>query len=125
MAVSEIVHITLGRCRKASPDDPLGRSWLGYDPQRSATENWEVNRGAWKLNPKRVQEIDLAVFSHQGLVVLVARVTDVEPVPDQGSYQGRWRLGGTRLTQHPLEGRPQPVSRSSGNPIAYGSIDLS
>ncbi len=27
------------------------------------------------------------VFSHQGLVVLVARVTDVEPVPHHGSYR--------------------------------------
>jgi hypothetical protein len=124
MAASKIVHITLGRCRKASPDDPLGRSWLGYDPHRSATENWEANRGAWKLNPQRVNDCDLAVFSHKGLVVLVARVTGVESVPDQGGYWGRWRLVGTPLTSHPLEGRPQPAPRSSGNPIAYGSIDL-
>ena len=117
--VSEFLHITLGRRRKARIDDPLGRSWLGYDPHASAIDHWEANRGAWKLDPKRVRDCELAVFSHEGMVVLVARVTDVEAVPDQGGYRDRWRLVGTPLTGHALEGRPQPAPRSSGNPIAY------
>ncbi len=123
--MSDIVHITLGKSRSASLDDPLGRSWLGYDPQRSAADNWDVNRGAWTLDPMRVERCDLAVFSHRGLVVFVAQLSGVERVPDFGGYKGRWQLAGTPLTGHPLEGRPQPVPRSFGNPIAYGSVELS
>lgn len=118
----EIVHVTLGACRRTGRDDPLGRSWRGYDPTRSAEENWKANRGAWKLDPSRVERCDLAVFSHQGRVVLVAQVSGVERVPDAGGYTGRWSLVGTPLDGHWLEHGRQPVARSFGNPIAYGSI---
>ncbi len=33
-AIPSIVHITLGKVRQASSDDPLGRSWLGYTHRR-------------------------------------------------------------------------------------------
>lgn len=118
----EIVHITLGKSRRAKHDDPMFRSWLGYDPHRSAAENWAANRGAWKLDAARAERCDLAVFSHKGLVVFVAELSGVERVRDAGGYKGRWQLTGTPLTGHPLEGRPQPVPRSFGNPVAYGSI---
>jgi hypothetical protein len=50
--MTEIVHITLGRSRPARDDDPLGRSWLGYDRHQLPADNWEANRGAWKLDPE-------------------------------------------------------------------------
>lgn len=98
--MTEIVHITLGKPRPARDDDPLGRSWLGYDENRSPADNWEASRGVWKLDPARVERCDLAVFSHGGLVVLVAEVSGVERVPDAGSYMGRWSLTGRPMKDH-------------------------
>jgi hypothetical protein len=120
--MTEIVHITLGKPRPARDDDPLGRSWLGYDSNRSPADNWEANRGAWKLDPARVERCDLAVFSHRGKVVLVADVFRAEPVPDADGYQRRWLLVGSLVNEHPLLGRQQPVPRSYGNPVTYGII---
>jgi hypothetical protein len=120
--MTEIVHITLGKSRPARDDDPLGRSWLGYDSNQSPAENWEANRGAWKLDPERVERCDLAVFSHRGVVVLVAEMAGVEAVPDTGGYQGRWSLIGGPVSDHPLRGHQQPVPRSHGNPVAYGAL---
>ena len=115
-------QVVAGKSRPARDDDPLGRSWLGYDSNQSPADNWEANRAAWKLDPARVERCDLAVFSHGGVVVLVAEVTGVEPVPASRGYQGRWLLVGSPMIGQPLVGHLQPVPRSHGNPVTYGII---
>src|SRR3954454_14928462 len=91
-----IVHITLGKPRSARDDDLLGRSWLGYDSNRSTADNWKANRGAWKLDPARVERCDLAVFSHKGEVVLVD-VQDAVDLPVPEAVAGIPVLGVVRI----------------------------
>ena len=119
----EIVRIILRESRPAGDDDPLGRSWLGYDETRSGVENWEANRGAWKLNPQRIERCDFALFSHGGQIVLVAQISGVEQVPDAGGYTGRWSLLGNPLPGHRWEGAQTPGGRSFGSPITYLPIE--
>jgi hypothetical protein len=90
---------------------------------RSAADNWETNRGAWKLNPTRAQGCDFVVFSYKGRIVLVAQVSGVEKLPDSGGYRGRWRLFGTPMPGHPWEGALTPGQRSFGSPITYLPIE--
>lgn len=118
----DFVHITLGKLKRQT-GDPFGRAWIGYETGRSSEELWEPNRGYWRLDPERVDRCQLAIFSHAGVVVMVAEITGLEPsIATSGKYVGRFALEGRPVEAHPLIGGPQPVPRSTGNPIAYGSL---
>jgi len=119
---TDVVHITLGRL-KMQPNDAFGRPWIGFDRRKSLDDLWTQNRGYWKLDHERAGECELAIFSHQGEVVMVAEISGLEPSAVKlGKYAGRFAFEGRPVADHWLIGRPQPVARSTGNPVAYGVL---
>ncbi len=71
-----VIHIKLSDRKTADSDDPLGRTWFGYDPKATPAELWENNRGDWRLLAERIAEQRWAALNYQGLVVLVAELAD-------------------------------------------------
>lgn len=61
-------------------DDPMGRTWVGYEPTRTAEALFEQNRGIWHLGV-RAAEQSYATFSYAGKVVLVAEIDEIETLP--------------------------------------------
>ena len=64
---------------------------------------------SWPLEaePKRVQDCDLNVFSYKG-PARASLLTDVEPVPDQGGYQGALATWGCSSDKAPAREATRP-----------------
>src|SRR4051794_11085130 len=76
-----MLHIKLGPKRSTDPRrDPMGRSWVGYDPAASPEELFAQNRGRWILNRKKLAREEFAMFSSttDGTVKLVVRLGEPE-----------------------------------------------
>ncbi|MGO4589685.1 DUF3883 domain-containing protein [Micrococcaceae bacterium Sec5.1] len=71
-----VINIRLSDRKTAESDDPLGRTWYGYDPSVTPELLWENNRGDWSLNADRISEHRWAALNYQGRVVLVAELLD-------------------------------------------------
>jgi len=71
-----VIHIKLSERKTADTDDPLGRSWYGYDPEATPAELWENNRGDWRLLAERIAAERWVALNSQGRVVLVAELED-------------------------------------------------
>jgi hypothetical protein len=61
--------------------DPMGRSWVGWDPSASPEVNFEQNRGRWLIG-RRGDSERFATFSVDGRIVLVAETSGIEDSPD-------------------------------------------
>jgi hypothetical protein len=72
-----MLHIKLHSKRPVkSAADPMGRSWVGYDPELSDEDLFDQNRGRWVLG-KRAEIEQYAIFSYTGdhTVKFVAEIT--------------------------------------------------
>ncbi len=61
-------------------EDPMARTWVGYDPGRLPEELFEQNRGIWLLG-RRADDERFATFSHDGRIVIVAQIDGIELRP--------------------------------------------
>lgn len=101
--------------------DPMDRDWVGYDPQRTAEELFEQNRGIWRLGPRAKGE-RYATFSHHGQIILAAEIAGVELCawkesnnrPDKKAVVGRVLEPGDSAHEYfigrAVDGHRNPVS---------------
>lgn len=82
-----VINIRLSDRTTAANDDPLGRTWYGYDPSASPEELWRNNRGDWRLDAGRVAGERWAALIYRGAVVVVAELDsnghETVPIPGQ------------------------------------------
>ncbi|MEL4358375.1 MULTISPECIES: hypothetical protein [unclassified Luteococcus] len=78
------ININLGPRQDVDPyNQPIPRSFVGFDPKVSDEQLWNANRGAWPLPEQAAQE-QFATFSHDGTIRLVAELEGVENVEQDG-----------------------------------------
>lgn len=116
------IHITLARPVQLPQADALGRTYFGYDPERTPTENWLANRADWVLG-ERAQRERYALFSEHAsrTIVLAAEITAIVPSPNNPAKKA---IEGIVLTEgHPVfeafVGSNQPESTRVRNPVTY------
>lgn len=95
-------------------EDPMDRTWYGWDPYATDDELWAINRGVWRMSKRPLRE-RFATLSHDGAVQVVAEITGRE------QYGDEWALTGVVLrpgdpVRDALVGRPV---RSQRNPVSY------
>ncbi|MFD0597307.1 hypothetical protein ACFQZ4_37680 [Catellatospora coxensis] len=86
------VNFLLTDARGVPDDDPLGRSWVGWRPDATDDELWEVNRGLWTLGRPSLDE-RFATLSYDGCVQVVAEITGRTTYEVDG--RRKWALQGT------------------------------
>ncbi|AWK76987.1 hypothetical protein CBI38_36910 (plasmid) [Rhodococcus oxybenzonivorans] len=109
------LRVTLPTVSPAEPDDPLGRTHVGYAPGLTSQELWERGRGIWKFRADHVAASKIMLLVHDKTVVLVASITGLT------LHRGGLAILGEPLTDHPLIGRPDPLH--TPNPLAHGIIN--
>lgn len=114
-----MLHVKLGDRSDPPKNDPMDRSWIGYDPTVPLTQLWEINRGRWKISRRAAKEGHV-VFSHGGEVKFIAEIHGLEE-----STEGRRIIVGRLLGEHePLArrwiGAPAPGA-GNRNPVHYFS----
>ncbi len=118
-----VIHIKLSDRKTADTDDPLGRSWYGYDPEATPAQLWDNNRGDWRLSADRIAAERWAALSHKGQVVLVVELGNPAYKDVPGTTLPKKALLGRVLPKgHPVREalmRTQIVY-SSRNAIQYG-----
>lgn len=57
----------------------MGRSWVGWSPELTDEEVYQQNRGVWILG-RRAHRERVATFSHEGRIVAVVAIDDIEEV---------------------------------------------
>lgn len=113
-----VVNFLLTDLREVTKDDPLGRTWVGWNPTATDDELWEVNRGLWSLGP-RVDGERFATLSFEGRVQVVAEITGRTRYDVGG--KAKWALSGVVLrpgdpVHDALKGRSPKQQR---NPVSY------
>lgn len=113
-----MLHITLGDWREVEPaTDELGRSYIGYKDGMTVDDMWESNRGCWVLG-ERADSERFVVFSHQGVVRMVAEIESIDPTTSKRRVlTGRPLSAGDRAFDVYIDG-PAPV-QGNRNPITY------
>lgn len=100
-------------------EDPMGRSWVGWDARISDQELWDTNRGVWSLSEARVREVRFATLSYDGVVRVAAEINGLEfydePRGPKQALTGEVLLPGDPAHDL-LVGRPVPRNR---NPVGY------
>jgi len=111
-----VLHIKLGD-RRANPDDPMGREWVGYDPSVPVDELFDRNRGVWVLGPRADRE-RYAVFSYTGdhRVKFVAEINGLERFGNRRAIVGRVLDPDDSLAKRWIEA---PAPDSFRNPTTY------
>jgi hypothetical protein len=98
-----VIHIKLSDRRTADSDDPLGRTWYGYDPMATPAELWENNRGDWNLSAESIAEQRWAALNYGGQVVLVVELEDPAFQVLPGASRPKKALRGSVLPKdHPV-----------------------
>jgi hypothetical protein len=97
------VRVTLGESSPAEPDDPLGRTHVGYAPDLTPQELWERGRGVWKFRADHVAASTIALLVYDKTIILVASITGLT------LHRGGLAILGEPLTNHPLVGSPDPL----------------
>ncbi|WP_205695651.1 hypothetical protein [Conexibacter sp. SYSU D00693] len=113
-----MLHVKLHDRRTIDAEtDPMGRTWVGYDPEESLDVLFDQNRGRWVLG-KRADLERYAVFSYTGdhTVKFVAEIDGYETSEDKRVIVGRV-LG----SDHPVVRRwvGAPAPDSFRNPVTY------
>ncbi|MFB9714399.1 hypothetical protein [Arthrobacter methylotrophus] len=98
-----VIHVKLSDRQTAATDDPLRRSWFGFDPGATPAELWQNNRGDWSLLAERIAAERWAELNHGGRIVVVAEL-------DGPAYE---ILTGTTPAKKALFGRVLP----EGHPV--------
>lgn len=112
-----MLHIKLHDRRSISPDDPMGRDWVGYDPSLSVEQVFDQNRGRWVLGARADRE-KYAMFSYTGdhTVKFIAEIEAFESIDNRRAIVGR-----VLDTDHPLSQRwlGAPAPDNFRNPATY------
>ncbi|MGO4957669.1 hypothetical protein ACTQ49_10445 [Luteococcus sp. Sow4_B9] len=78
------ININLDVRQDVEPlNQPIPRTFVGFDPKMSDEQLWNANRGAWLLPEEAAQE-KFATFSHDGTIRLVAELEGIESVEQDG-----------------------------------------
>jgi hypothetical protein len=108
--------------RSEDPDDPLQRTFYGWDPQDTTERNWCNNRGYWVLGARASRE-SYVLFSNNKRheVVMAARIDALIDAPGK---PGRKIIEGELLPEdHPVYrayvGKRTPDSARVRNPVTY------
>nr|EJI98620.1 hypothetical protein JVH1_3876 [Rhodococcus sp. JVH1] len=109
------LRVALDESSPAEPDDPLGRTHVGYAPDLTPQELWERGRGVWKFRADHVAASTIVLMVHDKTVVLVGSITGLT------LHRGGLAILGAPLIDHPLIGKPDPLH--TPNPLAYGVIN--
>jgi len=112
------VNFPLTDAREVPDNDPLKRSWVGWNSTATDDQLWAVNRGLWILG-ERIAGERFATLSYGGRIQVVAEITG----RTQHELDGHWKsaLAGTVLrpgdpVHDALKGSPAPRNR---NPVSY------
>ena len=93
-----MLHIMLTEKKRSDdPDDPLDRTFYGWDPQAAIEENWGNNRGYWVLGARANRE-SYVLFSHneRHVAVMAARVDMIIDAPGQARPEDHRRRAAAR-----------------------------
>lgn len=105
--------------------DPMGRTWVGWDRSESDEALWAVNRGRWRLDERALLRERFATISYRGVVQIVAELEGYESMPaDPKPGLKKALLGRVLAPGDPV--RDALVGRLVGrqrNPVSY--IDTS
>ncbi|TVU64091.1 hypothetical protein FQP90_08880 [Paenarthrobacter nitroguajacolicus] len=121
-----VINIRLGNRTTAQTDDPLGRSWYGYDPAVTPEQLWSNNRGDWNLDANRIDGQHWAALNYQGQIVLVVELgsTGFEWVTIPSKRPKKALIGRVLTKGDPahdaLIGTHIEYPPGSRNPILYG-----
>jgi hypothetical protein len=114
-----MIHIKLVPKRSVGPDenDPMGRSWVGYEPGMPPLTVYEQNRGLWVLGT-RADRQQFAVFSdtEMGLNRCVVELTGIEAIGTKKAIIGRVLGPGHPVHDALIEA---PAADSFRNPLTY------
>ena len=102
--------------------DSMGRTWVGYDPERTDVELWAQNRGRYAFSERRLDDLTFAALAYRGAIKVVAAVTGWERFADlKRGVMKRALIGEVLGPGDPvydsLHGRV--LSMTGQNPIAY------
>lgn len=116
------LHITLARPVQLTESDAMGRTYFGFDPQRSDEENWLANRADWRLGTPAQRESHVLFTDHATrTIVMAVEITDVVVSPNDPAKKA---IEGVVLRPgHPIYdeyvGQAQPESARVRNPVTY------
>ncbi len=109
--------------RYTPEDDPVvDRPWIGWDDDLTNDEMFEMNRGVWRLNERRIRHERFATFSHNGEIKFVAAINGLEPfATDRPDHQGKsWIVGQLLDESDPIAIAFNTVEVDSfRNPVTY------
>jgi hypothetical protein len=111
-----MLHVKLRDPQPPPADDPMDRSWIGYDPTVPSEELWRINCGRWKLGPRAARE-GYVVFSYEGEVKFVAEIHGLEPSTDKRQIIRGRLLGPDEPLAQRWVGREAPDHNR--NPVSY------
>lgn len=116
------VHITLASPVQLGSTDALGRTYFGYDPEKSAQENWLANRGDWVLGERATRERYVLFSSKEERKIVMA--VEISAIVESPNVPGKKAIEGTLLESgHPVYerfvGEDQPESTRVRNPVTY------
>lgn len=109
------------RTQEQQDDDPMRRAWLGWDPQRSAQENFAKNRGLWLLGQPATRERYATFSIDGGRICMVAQITGLETYSfgderaDKRAMTGRVLDSGDPVHEHYVGG----LADNHRNPVTY------
>jgi hypothetical protein len=102
-------------------EDPMDRTWAGWDRTATDQELWEVNRGRWRIDERALARERFATISYRGVIQLAAELSGYELVsahPKPGMKKAL--LGEVLVAGDPvrdaLVGR---TTRRQRNPVGY------
>lgn len=115
------IRIALGNYEPVE-GDPLGRDYIGYFPRMTEQEAWIAGRGVWKISPESVGREVCALIVGGGLVRAIAKIEGMTQHEDRYAIEGEL-VGPGHPVYDAYFGKPDPLSNSSRNRIAYGPLD--
>jgi hypothetical protein len=135
-----MLHIKLSDRRPVTWDDPMGRTWVGYDPTVPVEQLFAINRGRWLLGPRADHET-YAAFSHTGdhTIKFVVEIDGFDDFENKRAIVGRV-LGSDHpvarqwvhaqapdhfrnpVTYHPDSDAPATCACGCGEPVPAGRL---
>lgn len=116
------IHITLARPVRLPGPDALGRTYFGFDPNKTDEENWLANRADWVLGERAMKERYVLFSRHETReVVMAVEITDIVVSPNNPAKKA---IEGVLLQAgHPVYdeyvGSDQPELTRVRNPVKY------
>lgn len=115
-----MIHFKLGPKRRVRPEnnDPMHRTWVGWDPELEPQTIYEQNRGVWLLGSRADRE-RLAIFTDtvEHKIRCVVEITAIE----QAGLKKRAIVGNVLGPGHPIHDQlvGEEAPDSFRNPVTY------